>query len=364
MVIIAECSNYVNSIALNYDLFRLFLVTDTNSLPSVLVSLAQWSSYNSVNLAPVLSFVEVFLVKQVAMGSVKEFYGGKSIFITGASGFMGKVLVEKLLFSCSELKQIFILMREKRGKSGAQRVSEFSGLPLFDRIVRTRPELLEKIVPVYGDISLVNLGLSDEHLSRVMSETNIVFHMAATVNFEAPLKIAVEMNVRGVQYAIDLAKKMPHLKAMVHLSTTFCCCDQEVLHEEVYDSNVNPKELIRCVDWMSEEMMNELRKTIVAPHPNSYTYTKRLGEVLARDEYENLPICICRPSIVLPTFKEPIPGWVDNLNGPIGVLLGAGKGVIRSMLCNGATHAEVAPVDLAINGLILVAWDMSSMPVK
>lgn len=33
-------------------------------------------------------------------------------------------------------------------------------------------------------------------------------------------------------------------------------------------------------------------------------------------------------------MDEPVPGWVDSLNGPIGILVGAGKGVIRSMLCN------------------------------
>lgn len=64
---------------------------------------------------------------------MQEFYKGKSIFITGASGFMGKVLIEKLLYSCSEVKQIMILVRAKRGKSAAQRVQEFSSLPVSDR---------------------------------------------------------------------------------------------------------------------------------------------------------------------------------------------------------------------------------------
>jgi alcohol-forming fatty acyl-CoA reductase len=290
------------------------------------------------------------------MGPVKEFFSGKTIFVTGASGFMGKVLIEKLLYSCSDLAQIFILMREKRGKSGEQRVREFSGLPLFDRIVSSKPELLDKLVPVYGDIVAKNFGLSEDHLRRVISETNVVFHMAATVNFEAPFKSAVEMNVKGVQHMIELAKQMQQLQAVLHLSTTFCSCDQEVLREEVYDSNVDPKNLIKCTEWMTDEAMNEMRKVLMAPHPNSYTYTKRLGEVLVRDEYENLPISICRPSIVLPTYKDPLAGWVDNLNGPIGVMLGAGKGVIRSMLCNGENHAEVAPVDFVINGLIVIAW--------
>lgn len=72
--------------------------------------------------------------------NIQEFYKGKSIFITGASGFMGKVLLEKLMYSCSDVKEIIILVRPKRGKSAAQRVQDFSTLPvsaiviLFDRL--------------------------------------------------------------------------------------------------------------------------------------------------------------------------------------------------------------------------------------
>lgn len=66
----------------------------------------------------------------MTQGGIREFFKGKSIFITGGSGFMGKVLLEKLLYSCSDLKEIFILMRPKRGKSGEQRVSEFANVPV------------------------------------------------------------------------------------------------------------------------------------------------------------------------------------------------------------------------------------------
>lgn len=55
-----------------------------------------------------------------------------------------------------------------------------------------------------------------------------------------------------------------------------------------------------------------------------------------------------------PALKEPIPGWVDNLNGPVGVMLGAGKGVIRTMLCDGKCTAQVIPVDLASNAIIAI----------
>lgn len=43
--------------------------------------------------------------------SIADFYAGRSIFITGATGFMGKVLVEKLLRSCPGVKCLYLLMR-------------------------------------------------------------------------------------------------------------------------------------------------------------------------------------------------------------------------------------------------------------
>ena len=54
--------------------------------------------------------------------SVVEFYARKDVFITGATGFMGKCLVEKLLRSVPNLGRLIILVRPKRGKSVKDRV--------------------------------------------------------------------------------------------------------------------------------------------------------------------------------------------------------------------------------------------------
>jgi alcohol-forming fatty acyl-CoA reductase len=48
------------------------------------------------------------------MGKVTAFYNGKNVFITGGSGFCGKVLVEKLLRSCGSLNKIYLLMRASK----------------------------------------------------------------------------------------------------------------------------------------------------------------------------------------------------------------------------------------------------------
>lgn len=62
--------------------------------------------------------------------AVQSFYKGKTIFITGASGFMGKVLLEKLLYSCSDLDKIYILMRPKKGLSIESRIDNMFKLPV------------------------------------------------------------------------------------------------------------------------------------------------------------------------------------------------------------------------------------------
>jgi len=54
--------------------------------------------------------------------SITKFYSGRHIFITGGSGFIGKVLVEKILRSCPEVAGIHLLLREKKGAAPADRI--------------------------------------------------------------------------------------------------------------------------------------------------------------------------------------------------------------------------------------------------
>lgn len=59
-------------------------------------------------------------------------------------------------------------------------------------------------------------------------------------------------------------------------------------------------------------------------------------------------------------WKEPIPGWTDNINGPAGLLIGAGKGVIRTMYCKSDGYADFLPVDIGVNAMIVCTYDYFS----
>lgn len=61
---------------------------------------------------------------------IPAFYAGKSILITGATGFLGKVLIEKLLRSCPDVREIFLLMRPKKGMPIDGRLGKILALPV------------------------------------------------------------------------------------------------------------------------------------------------------------------------------------------------------------------------------------------
>ncbi|CAH2241289.1 jg3350 [Pararge aegeria aegeria] len=287
---------------------------------------------------------------------VNEWYRGRKVLVTGASGLMGKVLIEKLLYSVPDIGCVYALVRSKRGKTPESRIEDMWKLPLFSRIREEKPHAMKKLVPVTGDILYDELGIEKAQLEEIYEEVSIVFHFAASLRLEAPLKEGLEMNTKGTLRVLEMAKKMKKLVSFVHLSTAFCYPDYDRMAEQVHAPPANPHEVLRASNWLSDEQLNILAPSLMQLHPNSYTYSKRLAEALVKESYADIPTVVVRPSIVTPAHKEPTPGWVDNLNGPIGLMIGAGKGVIRTMHCYGHYHAEVIPVDIAINAIILIPY--------
>uniref|UniRef100_G3UCV9 Fatty acyl-CoA reductase n=1 Tax=Loxodonta africana TaxID=9785 RepID=G3UCV9_LOXAF len=290
------------------------------------------------------------------MSGISAFYGGKSILITGATGFMGKVLMEKLLRTSPDLKVIYILVRPKAGQTLQQRIFQILNSKLFEKVKEVCPNVHEKIRVIYADLSQNDLSISLEDMQELLSCTNIVFHCAATVRFDDHLRHAVQLNVIATQQLLLMANQMTKLEAFIHISTAFSNCNLNHIDEVIYPCPVEPKKIIDSMEWLDDSIIEEITPKLIGDQPNTYTYTKALAEMVVQQESGNLNMAIIRPSIVGPTWQEPFPGWIDNTNGPTGFIIAAGKGFLRFIRATPMAVADVVPVDTVINLVLAVGW--------
>ncbi|KAF7391375.1 hypothetical protein HZH66_009855 [Vespula vulgaris] len=291
---------------------------------------------------------------------IQEFYDGQSIFVTGGTGFLGKLLIEKLLRGCPGISCIYVLIRSKKGKDVLQRTEEMIEDPVFSTLREEQPKFRHRIVAIEGDCILPDLGISMTDRATLMREVSIVFHVAATVRFNEKIKSATAINVRSLKDAINLFKEMPKLRSFVHVSTAFANCLHNPIEERFYDPPIDSDKLIDLMDCMDEKLLDDITPQLLGTWPNTYVYTKSVAENVVKKQAGSIPIGIFRPGVVISTYQEPIPGWIDNMYGPIGIAAGAGMGLIRSHHCDGSIKANLVPGDLTINALIASAWDVAN----
>lgn len=62
--------------------------------------------------------------------NVQEFFKNKSVFVTGGTGFLGKLIINKLIRSCPQIKHIYLLVRDKKGKNAQERLEDIFNMPV------------------------------------------------------------------------------------------------------------------------------------------------------------------------------------------------------------------------------------------
>ncbi|XP_028162032.1 putative fatty acyl-CoA reductase CG5065 isoform X1 [Ostrinia furnacalis] len=282
--------------------------------------------------------------------SVSDFYAGKSVFITGGTGFLGKAYIETLLRNCEDIDKIFILIREKKGESIENRVKHMVKNPIFGKVRNTKPQVFDKIVPIIGDICLPKLGISSKDEQTLRDQVSVVFHSAATVKFNEPLEVAMNINFEGTRRIVDLCKGMRKCENFVYISTAFSQTMYDTLEEKVYPAPAKVEEIYEFM----KKYPNDVKKTMkyIGKHPSTYTFTKCLAEnYIATDPV--VPTTIVRPSVVNSTYRDPVPGWLDNWYSVTGVSFDVARGLNHYFIGNKTNVFDAIPVDYVSNCTIV-----------
>ncbi|KAF6206838.1 hypothetical protein GE061_018074 [Apolygus lucorum] len=289
---------------------------------------------------------------------ILSFYKDKNVFITGASGFVGRLLIEKLLRVC-EVKKLYILVRAKKGTNPRERLQSIFQVPVMDKLRSIRPDFMDSLELIEGDCSLPNLGINDHDRAILIENVNVVFHGAATVNFEEPLKRATAINVTGTRDMANLCQEIKNLDAFVHISTIFCNCPRREIKEIFYDAPVSCDTLIKVTEALNDDQLSMITPKIEGEWPNTYAFTKAVAEDAIKKYAIGLPASVFRPAIIVATVRDPIPGWIDNLYGPTGVVAGCGAGLIRVLRVELSACSRMVPADLCVNGILASAYKTS-----
>lgn len=345
-----------------------------------------------------------------AMPPIGQVLRKRTIMLTGATGFLGKVFLYLLLRWHPELDRIYLLIRGDKRSSLTRLRREVLDSPAmgplrehlgsrFDRYIESKVE----IVP--GDITVE--GLVSDGADPVKRGTlDAVVHCAGLVNFEASLEKALSVNALGVANVLAYCRK--HGAAMMHVSTCYVAgsADGHRFEDDIPE-NWCPKgsrrftlereirDAMLAVERVEAESRDQLRRAELAAAddneprddignggdespvpegrrkrwveerlkevgkaralswgwPNTYSYTKSLGEQLVFAARNELPTVVVRPAVIESALRDPFPGWNQGVNtsAPLSYLSGRGY---RFYPARADLVLDVIPVDLAAHAMV------------
>ncbi|KAK3157160.1 hypothetical protein QOZ80_2AG0116980 [Eleusine coracana subsp. coracana] len=306
----------------------------------------------------------------------------KTILITGGTGFLGKMVVEKILRVQPDVKQLYLMVRAPNNASAKKRVlTEVIGKDLFNVLGEEHGANFDnfidtKITPIAGDIIYEDFGCDKSEIAKLAEEIDIIINGAAITNFYERYDVALATNTLGVKYLLQFAKNCANLKMLLHISTAYVAGPRKgLLLEEPLKMGATLKQGltldISTETKLIEKLKSDLHSAKRSPHsekiamkelglkrarhfgwPNTYVFTKAMGEMLLDNLGADLPVVIARPSIVLSTIEDPMPGWIEGVRTTDAFIVGYADQTIPCFALDDKSIIDTIPGDMVINAML------------
>ncbi len=279
------------------------------------------------------------------------------------------------------------------------------------------PEFLRsKVTPIAGDVIQPFCGLNPDLRDALRGNVDAVINVSGVVDFDPPLDEALEVNAFGVKNLAALARDLGNVP-LLHTSTCFVAGSRTghvpeadprefpfPRADELDKSHWDPeREIAECLDVIEQarhrsndmfrqsNFLDEAKKNLhkrgepargsvlegeVAKvkrkfvegqladlgmeraqfwgFPNTYTYTKSIGEQIALNS--GLKVAIVRPAVVESTNEYPFPGWNEGINTSAPLIYIIRQGGLQ--IPGSENFLDVIPCDMVAAGLTLALGEL------
>lgn len=326
--------------------------------------------------------------------------GRAHVFLTGATGFVGQAVLERLLSAHPETT-ISILVRTKAGEDPAARLAELLAKPVFqswrDKIGDTAvaKAAKERVRIVEGAMGSI---------PPLPKDLDIAIHSASVVSFDPPIDEAFDTNVNG---AINLYERLLESGGdprVVHVSTCYVgglrkgvAPEARLTHEVDWRTEYaaaraardrveilsresdqlrsfmdaarakhgkeGPQAVAKAseearIAWVTAELVDAGRTRAQSlGWTDVYTLTKAFSERAAEELWgENgHRLSIVRPAIIESALKHPFPGWIDGFKVADPLIIAYGRGLLPEFPGLPDSILDVIPVDYVVNAILAAA---------
>jgi len=316
----------------------------------------------------------------------RSLINGKRLLITGTTGFLGKVVLEKIIRDIPEVAGVTLLIRGSKKFSNAENRfnAEILNSSIFDHLRETNPDAFtlfceQKIHCISGEITEHNFGLADEEYAQLTGKIDVVINSAASVNFHEELDKALLINTYCLNNIADFAFSAGDIP-VVQVSTCYVNgYNDGVIREDIskpagkqlsidengyYDVDSVFADLNGKIQGLKSsvpdterqiELLTELglKEANAYGWGDTYTFTKWLGEQLILKRMLGKTLTIVRPSVIESCWEAPKPGWIEGVKVTDAILLAYAREKVSFFPARKAGTVDIIPVDLVSNSILL-----------